>query len=192
MVRKEWTRRKRPHYQASATVDVCWNSQLVLLPHRRRPAEGIKMWLAYCRCWRNRIKRRFLQIKLRKRFLHMLEESIKASLIADSVGKKTRLLQIVFVKITNLLRTSGSTSGDWYMLLCVCVCVCVVCVCVHVWSLGTCCVVCVCQMGEESAVVVRYHTWTTWRMCDKNTKKQETKRILFRWWQTGTSLNSRR
>jgi hypothetical protein len=38
-------------------------------------------------CWRNRLKRRFLQIELNNRFLHMREESIKASLIAGRVEK---------------------------------------------------------------------------------------------------------
>ena len=49
------------------------------------------MWFTYCRCLRNQLKCHFLQIEFNHRFLHMLQQSVKVSLIAVSVEQSMYL-----------------------------------------------------------------------------------------------------
>jgi hypothetical protein len=59
---------------------------------RVRPLAWLK-WCTHCRCLRKHFKCHFLQIELNNRtwFLHMLQQSIKVSLVAASVQQLTYL-----------------------------------------------------------------------------------------------------
>ena len=84
--------------QKEITTILNYNSQLrlIFLPHaltavRAGPLRWLEWWI-YCRCLRNHLKCHFLQIELSNRFLHMLQQSIKVSLIAVSVEQWIYLL----------------------------------------------------------------------------------------------------